>query len=277
MKSKFISDISNNILFKGIEKNQLERLDENFFVYCTYSKNETLFLKGEPSSHIFLILEGEVKVVNTENEDNIEVLLSIKKAGDSLGELSFILKEPRTATVISISKIKAIKIKTDNFLKILEAPKIGSNVFKAIAKIVIKSDNKISEEVLKNETIMQLNSELNIQKNELEKSYLTLKEAQDKILKLERNNSILAMIVTANHEINQPLTVASVNLQMLQKMIEKVNLGTDSDSITAKTTLISNNLDKINKILAKYRDKKDFVFSDYGHGIKMINFDNETI
>lgn len=64
--------------------------------------------------------------------------------------------------------------------------------------------------------------EINIQKKDLEHSYLKLRETQKEIIELEKKNSVLAMAITANHEINQPLMIIKGNVELLEMQFESI-------------------------------------------------------
>ena len=59
---------------------------------------------------------------------------------------------------------------------------------------------------------------------DLTRSFHDLRQSQEKILKLEQMNTILAMAGTANHDINQPLTVISGNLYLLEDSLKNQKL-----------------------------------------------------
>lgn len=130
----------------------------------------------------------------------------------------------------------------------------------------------------KNESIKKLNNKieeknqrLQKKKNSLEESYKNLQKTQDEIVKLERKNSILAMIVTTNHEINQPLTSALGNLQLLKIKLEKSKIE-DKSLYNKHIVNIHKSLNTISHILKKYRDNDQYDISDYTNGIKMVDF-----
>jgi len=121
-----------------------------------------------------------------------------------------------------------------------------------------------------NNEIVSRNSDLYNQKKDLEESYQNLKKAQEEILDLERKNSILAMIVTTNHEINQPLTSALGNLYILEMKLDKAQI----DDMTYKKHIVKTreSLNLINLILTKYRETNHYDISDYVDGVKMVKF-----
>ncbi|MDD2650531.1 MAG: PAS domain S-box protein [Candidatus Cloacimonetes bacterium] len=107
----------------------------------------------------------------------------------------------------------------------------------------------------------------------LAESYLQLKNAQDEILKLERETTALAMAVTANHEINQPLMVIKANLDMLKLKIDPNNVGTYIDKYMQR---IDESVDRISSILDKFKKTQEVEFNDYGGNTTMVSFNYDS-
>ncbi len=107
---------------------------------------------------------------------------------------------------------------------------------------------------------------------ELEEMNQRLIRTQNEMLELERNNSILAMAVTANHEINQPLMVIRGNLDMLTQ-----NLGGDKKTPETMRYLsrIDESLMKIKNILCKFKESNRISIEAYSQGTQMVVFDRD--
>ncbi len=114
---------------------------------------------------------------------------------------------------------------------------------------------------------------------ELEKINTDLKEANKRLMQqgnemidLERRNSALAMAVTANHEINQPLMVIQGNLELLVASLGERNL-TEKEKTYLKR--LNNSVNRIQKILERYRESNQYVFDFYSHETKMVTLSEE--
>lgn len=118
----------------------------------------------------------------------------------------------------------------------------------------------------------------------LEDSYIKLHDSQNKLLELEQKNSVMAMAVTANHELNQPLTVIKGHLGILEKKLEILTLSLNSaDSVEKFIKESSTSFDRINssvdrmaKILEKFRNAESFNFAQYVNDTQMIVFNEEA-
>ena len=101
-------------------------------------------------------------------------------------------------------------------------------------------------------------------------THLSLKHNQERLLELERQSSILAMAVTANHEINQPLTVLSGNLFLLKESLSGRDL---SDQQLKYMERMERAINKIKNILEKYRNADAIHFQEYAENTKMVVFE----
>lgn len=94
---------------------------------------------------------------------------------------------------------------------------------------------------------------------------INLKKTQDKLMKLERKNAVLAMIVTANHEINQPLTVLRGNLELLERKLHE-------KKYEKYLLAMEQSLTRIDNILSKLRDLDEIKLKRYSGNTPMLDF-----
>lgn len=98
-----------------------------------------------------------------------------------------------------------------------------------------------------------------------------LKKMQSEMIELEQKNSVLAMTVTANHELNQPLTVLKGNLKFLGLSL-KENLTEKEEKYLSN---IEESLSKVQQILNKYKSSKGLRIEKYSDGINMVVFEDD--
>ena len=80
--------------FKEPQKIQLCRAMK----YKECKAEEVLFNKGDPSDKFYVIIFGEVCIINIDEEDN-EIVINTLGEGRSFGERGLVLKEPRSLGV----------------------------------------------------------------------------------------------------------------------------------------------------------------------------------
>lgn len=78
-----------------------------------------VFQIGEMGDHLFILLEGRVKVSLTSAEGK-EAILSILESGDVMGEMALLDGEPRSATVSTMDACRFLVLWRRDFLPFLE-------------------------------------------------------------------------------------------------------------------------------------------------------------
>lgn len=79
----------------------------------SFKNGETIISEGEEGDSLFILLEGEVRVKNGENE------LALLVPGDHFGEMALVRGEPRSADVISKGDSELMVIRRAEFFEIL--------------------------------------------------------------------------------------------------------------------------------------------------------------
>jgi len=99
-----------------------------------YTKNQVIFFEGDMPGFYYQIVQGIVRMVNT-NENGREFIQGIFGKGESFGEPVLLIDEPYPASSIANEDSLLIKIRTEEFIKILkEFPGIHFEFTKMIAK-----------------------------------------------------------------------------------------------------------------------------------------------
>lgn len=83
-----------------------------------YPPGTVLLQEGDRSSHVLILLKGLVKVTATSQDGHLS-LLSIRTAGDLVGELASMDNEPRIATVTAAGKVRARVVGQPEFRRYL--------------------------------------------------------------------------------------------------------------------------------------------------------------
>ena len=85
--------------------------------------------EGEPGREFFVLLEGTADVRKKSRKVNA------LGPGDFFGEIALVSREPRTATVIATSPVRALVITDRSFRRLLEeSPQVQTKVMEAMAK-----------------------------------------------------------------------------------------------------------------------------------------------
>jgi CRP-like cAMP-binding protein len=85
--------------------------------------------EGEPGREFFVLLEGTADVRRKSRKVNA------LGPGDFFGEIALVSREPRTATVIATSPVRALVITDRSFRRLLEeSPQVQTKVMEAMAQ-----------------------------------------------------------------------------------------------------------------------------------------------
>jgi two-component system cell cycle response regulator len=102
-------------------------------------------------------------------------------------------------------------------------------------------------------------------------SALKFSETSKVLLELEKINTFTATVVTANHEIKQPLTLINLSTAAISREISKDNIN--RDTIIKRVEFIDNATKEIIKVLERLSSIKNPVITDYVNDLKMIDLD----
>lgn len=103
-------------------------------VYKKFHKHENIFEEGAHAKYYHQIVEGDVKLYNT-NEEGKEFIQGMFKVGESFGEPPLFIDEIYPSSAIACQESVIIRLHKDHFLKLLsEYPKIQESFNYLFAK-----------------------------------------------------------------------------------------------------------------------------------------------
>ena len=107
---------------------------------CQVRANETLFVEGDGSGRVLLLLQGHAKVFSTSPRGRT-VLYGVRGPGEIAGELSAIDGEPRIATAITLDAVELVAVSAPVFHSMLrERPGIAYALLLVLADRLRESD-----------------------------------------------------------------------------------------------------------------------------------------
>ena len=81
-------------------------------------QNDILITEGDSSKAMYLLMTGKLEVIQSKGGKKVRV--GTISAGEIVGEMSFIDKSRRSATVVAMTDCELIEVSTDVFEKHLE-------------------------------------------------------------------------------------------------------------------------------------------------------------
>jgi CRP/FNR family transcriptional regulator, cyclic AMP receptor protein len=83
----------------------------------SFSDGVKMVSEGEIGDVMFIILSGEVRVLMTQGQKEVEI--ARRKAGEYVGEMALISREPRSASVAAVGNVRALSIDQKSFESLL--------------------------------------------------------------------------------------------------------------------------------------------------------------
>jgi CRP-like cAMP-binding protein len=130
--------------FSNKQFKQLLRLVHNRL----YSPNEYIFYQGDPGIALYIIREGEVRIVKNNDKGN-EMELARFGRGDFFGEMALMDRDVRSASAIACTEAKLgviFKPDLDNFIE--KFPKKGVTILRGLCEIVATRLRILDDEFL---------------------------------------------------------------------------------------------------------------------------------
>ncbi|MBN1300107.1 MAG: response regulator [Melioribacteraceae bacterium] len=103
-------------------------------------------------------------------------------------------------------------------------------------------------------------------------SALRFSQSNKALLEVEKIKTFAATVVTANHEIKQPLTLINLSTAAITRELNKENM--EKAAIQKRVSFIDNATKEIIKVLTKLSEIKRPVITDYVNNLKMIDLDS---
>ena len=131
-------------LFKPVPRDGLMRLAERGLVR-RFAPGVRLICQGEPSTGMYVILRGRVRV-DRWLPDERSVRLAELGAGDVVGEMGLLDGAPRSATVTAIEETEALELHATLLAVVLiDYPEVASALLRTLSRRLRSADELVEE------------------------------------------------------------------------------------------------------------------------------------
>jgi CRP/FNR family cyclic AMP-dependent transcriptional regulator len=96
-----------------------------------YLSGAVLCMQGEPSTHVFILQSGWVKII-TVTRDGRETLEALRRAGEVVGEIAGQVTGFRTATVQALGPVRALLIGAEQFGNFLDDHPLAGQAYRQV-------------------------------------------------------------------------------------------------------------------------------------------------
>lgn len=110
-----------------------------------FARDEVVFHRDDPATHLYLILEGNAKVTFPD-EGGREAIARFMRAGEIFGELALFDDSPRSATLTAVSDLSTLTLSRDDFLHILErSPRATRETLGLLARTIRRLSGRLED------------------------------------------------------------------------------------------------------------------------------------
>jgi CRP/FNR family transcriptional regulator, cyclic AMP receptor protein len=99
-------------LFAGVSKRRLRKLAGNA-TFAEFAPGETIIFAGDQGNFLYVILDGKAKTIARRARRPL-------RTGDYFGEVALIDGRPRSATVVAMSHVHVMKLRSRSVLKLAQ-------------------------------------------------------------------------------------------------------------------------------------------------------------
>jgi CRP-like cAMP-binding protein len=136
-------------IFSGLDQESLIELDKQC-IKNKYDKGQLIFIQGNMSFGIYIIISGKVKILAT-GKDGKETILCLSSPGDVLGHCNIFTNEVYSGTAVTQEDCIISFMEKEHFLRAIEKyPKITLNLISQLS-------NSVGHYELKNIALTQKN------------------------------------------------------------------------------------------------------------------------
>ncbi len=159
-----IALIQQTIIFNGLSSFEIKQIFEGCVLLKTFAPGEKIIKEGSVNDDLYFLPKGKVQVELELNHVKHRQLTTIQ-GPIVLGEISFLDKSPRSATIKPVEELSIYVINGQSLDELLgEMPhtghKIKHNIALSIAKTVRRMNELLSGEMQKNQLLHSKAAEL---------------------------------------------------------------------------------------------------------------------
>ncbi len=109
-----------------------------------YSAGEDLFHQGDIGDAAYVILSGKADVLVSTPTGQVKV--AEVEQNSIVGEIAILCNTPRTATIKTITPLEALRIRKDDFLKLLaDFPDMAVEIMRVLADRLSQTTSELTE------------------------------------------------------------------------------------------------------------------------------------
>lgn len=140
----FVEHLRRLPLFSRLDDRELSQLALHVRLR-TFKRREAIFHKDDVGTHLYLVIEGSVKIA-LPGEFGQEALVALIRPGEFFGELALFDQALRSANAVALEETRAALLARDDFLTFLEShPQAVRLVLEALARTIRRLSDRVED------------------------------------------------------------------------------------------------------------------------------------
>lgn len=103
----------------------------------SYSAGSVIAMEGEAARKLFFLVEGKIGIFKSN-----KLITEFDKEGEIVGEMSLILKKPRTAEIRAITDSKLLEVEGDIDDIVRQYPDVSKKIIRSLAERLAKATDR---------------------------------------------------------------------------------------------------------------------------------------
>ena len=185
-----------------------------------YEKGETLLEEGQKLDHIYILLDGVVELYKKKPDVEANYPIMRLQSGSFIGIIAFTTGEPSLTTAKVIEDSTVLKIPDTEVRSLLKE----NERFKGYMDELILANllDRFRNTIILQMKLNSVNSKLREERNESQRAYMELKEAQNRLIYQEKMATLGQLVAGFAHEVNNPTATLIRSTETLEEKISEL-------------------------------------------------------
>lgn len=182
-----------------------------------YNKGDILLKEGEQLEDVYLLLDGVVELCKKKPHTNSQYPIIRLTAGSFIGIIAFTTGEASLTTSIVEDKATVLKIPKKEVNRLFKENKLFGKYMDEL--ILANLLDRFRNTIILQMKLDSANNKLRSERNEVQKAYRELKQAQERLIYQEKMATLGQLVAGFAHEVNNPTASLLRSTETLENRI----------------------------------------------------------